>query len=231
MIVSADMDLFFSHLFIIKKLQRDAFRKYAKFLNGRLLDIGCGNSPYRKLISCQSYMGIDGLPDVKPDVAARCESIPCKEKRFDAVICTELLEHLPEPEKALKEIKRVLKEGGYLYLTVPQSWCLHYEPDDYFRFTKYGIKYLLEKNGFEIRAVERIGGLFSMIGQRLMDLFWQLMVNCLSVICTLKWSERIASSLTFPGSVLFYCAAKLGDEIDKKDALGWSILARIKKDN
>ena len=220
-----DSDLFFNHLFIIKKLQRDAVRRCSKHLKGRVLDIGCGNMPYKDYVSCQSYVGIDGSPDVGPDVIANCESIPFKENYFDSVICTEALEHLAEPQRCILEIYRVLKSGGYLYMTVPQSWGLHYEPHDYWRFTRYGIEYLLKKHGFEIVSIDRLGGLFSLMGVRMIDILWSGLVNLFSFFGK-RQSERIASILCCPGSFLFYVLGKIGDRVDKRDAIGWAVLAK-----
>lgn len=218
-------DLFFNHLFIVKKLQRDAFRKWSSYLNGRILDIGCGSTPYKDYVSCRSYVGIDESPDVKPDVSASCESIPFKNNDFDSVICTEVLEHLAEPGRCVTEIIRVLKAGGYLYITVPQSWGLHYEPHDYWRFTRYGIEYLLKKYGFEITETRRIGGIFSLIGVRMTDILWSGCVNLFSFSGN-RSAERIASALCSPVSLFFYILGYIGDRIDKRDAIGWAILAK-----
>jgi SAM-dependent methyltransferase len=68
------------------------------------------------------------------------------------VLCTEVLEHLPEPQKAVDEIFRVLKPGGTLLLTTRFLFPIHDAPHDYFRFTKYGLRYLLR--GFEILKLE-----------------------------------------------------------------------------
>jgi SAM-dependent methyltransferase len=220
-----DSDLFFNHLFIIKKLQRDAFRKYSGYLSGRILDIGCGTAPYRGYLSCQSYVGIDESPEVRPDVNASCESIPFKNNDFDGVICTEVLEHLAEPGRCVAETVRVLKSGGYLYITIPQSWGLHYEPRDYWRFTRYGIEYLLKKYSFKIVNIERLGGVFSLAGIRMIDVLWSGLVNLFSFLGK-RQSERIASLLCCPGSFLFYILGKIGDRIDKSDAIGWAVLAR-----
>lgn len=216
-----------SHLFIIKNLQRSAIKRYSCYLNGKILDIGCGTKPYKNyLCGYSEYIGMDNNKDVKPDVAGDIKELPFSDGYFDGVLCTEILEHLSLPEIGVKQINRVLKTGGYLYLTVPQEWCLHYEPDDYFRFTKYGIRYLLENNGFEILAIERLGGVFSLTGQRLVDVSWTAMAGLLKGILVLKWAERVAAILCLPASVAFYLLGKIGDCIDKRDAIGWAVLAR-----
>ncbi|MCM8796413.1 MAG: class I SAM-dependent methyltransferase [Candidatus Omnitrophica bacterium] len=200
-------------------------RRYVRYLTGSLLDIGCGTRPFKELLSVSSYLSIDWSECVAPDVVAKCEQIPFKEARFDSVICTELLEHLRQPEECLLEIKRVLKPGGFVYITVPQSWCLHYEPHDYWRFTKYGIEHILKKSGFNVLDIERIGGIFSLIGVRLTDVFWNALADGLSFI-NRRWAERVASLFCAPLSLIFYCLSKAWDTLGDKDVLGWAVIAR-----
>lgn len=216
-----------SPLFIIKALQRNMLKKYSIYLGGRVLDIGCGMKPYKKYLRiCSEYIGMDNNKDVKPDMVGDIKELPFPEGYFDGVLCAEVLEHLPEPEIGIRQISRVLKTGGYLYLTVPQEWCLHYEPDDYFRFTKYGIRYLLKNNGFEILAIERLGGVFSLIGQRLVDVVWSAIAILLKPVLTSRWAERAATIVCLPVTIAFYVLGRVGDNIDKRDAIGWAVLAR-----
>lgn len=216
-----------SLFFIIKDLQRNMLKKYSHYLKGRILDIGCGAQPYRSYLrECREYVGMDINAEIRPDVTGDVKDMPFPEGHFDGVLCTEVLEHLADPEIGIKEINRVLKKGGYLYLTVPQEWCLHYEPYDYFRFTRYGIKYLLEKNEFEILAIERIGGIFSLTGQRLVDVLWNAITRFLKPLLSSRWAERTATILCLPISITFYILGKMGDKIDKRDAICWAVLAR-----
>jgi len=219
--------IFYSPYFIIKNLQRKALKIYSGYLKGRVLDIGCGAKPYKKYLAASTeYIGMDESKEVVPDILGKSDKIPFADEYFDSILCTELLEHLAEPQDTIKEIKRVLKKGGYLYLTVPQEWCLHYEPQDYFCFTKYGIKYLLEKNGLEVICAERIGGIFSLVGQRIIDVFWQLSVRAIKRVFGLNCAERVSSVLCLPFSLAFYLLGIVADNIDKSDALGWAVLAK-----
>lgn len=218
------MDLY-SPYFIIKRLQLEVFKKYSGYLSGRILDVGCGNMPYKKyLTDISEYIGMDETKAVKPDILGSVQAIPFPDKYFDSVLCTEVLEHVSGAQDALREIKRVLKSGGYLYLTVPQAWPLHYEPNDYFRFTKYGIKHLLEEQGLKVIAIERIGGIFSLIGQTLLSVSWGFVVSFFRPICTLRWAERIASIICLPFSLFFYLFGKIVDKIEKQCAICWMVL-------
>jgi len=102
-------------------------------------DIGCGRRPYAKAFSDKRYVCLDISELVRPDIVASATNLPFKNNAFDMIILTEVLEHLPEPEEALKEIRRVLRAGGFLVVTVPQYMYLHEIPHDYYRFTYYGI--------------------------------------------------------------------------------------------
>jgi SAM-dependent methyltransferase len=146
-------------------------------LRGRLLDVGCGSKPYADLLtSAESYVGLDtaatmhGLERV--DVVGTALALPFHAGRFDSVLCTEVLEHTPEPLAALQEIWRVTKPGGLLLLTVPMSEQLHEEPADFYRFTHYGARHLLDKAGFRVLEVHARGGPWLELGYRTSSLLY-----------------------------------------------------------
>jgi hypothetical protein len=62
---------------------------------------------------------------------------------------------------------RVLRPGGRLYLIAPQGWEEHNAPHDYFRYTKYGLRYLFEKTGYWVISIAPLGGYFWYIGHRI----------------------------------------------------------------
>jgi len=227
--MNLDFDLLFSNsLFISKKLLREKFRKFADYLNGYVLDVGCGKKPYKNFLKYEKYIGIDTNKKIKPDILCEVTDIPFMDESFDSICCTEVLEHHLEPSIGLKEIRRVLKKKGILYVTVPMSWCLHYEPNDYYWFTRYGLKYLLEKTGFEVVNMEKIGGLFSLLGVRFVDGFWIKFM--FKIFFFLPWSvrSRIAELSSIPLNLLFYYCSKYLDRFQKIDAIGWMALARKK---
>lgn len=146
-------------------------------LKGRLLDVGCGSRPYAEaLTAVESYVGLDtaatmhGLERV--DVVGTALALPFCGRRFDSVLCTEVLEHTPEPLTALQEIWRVTRPGGLLLLTVPMSEQLHEEPADFYRFTHYGARYLLIKAGFRVLEVHDRGGPWLELGYRTSSLLY-----------------------------------------------------------
>lgn len=174
---------------------------------GKLLDVGCGEMPYRKLIlpKVDVYDTFDiekRHPAVKylGDVQNMTE---IESYTYDTATCFATLEHVPDPLISLKELGRVLKPQGKLILTVPHLSRLHEEPQDYFRFTKYGIKAILEAENFKILELKAVGGLFCFLGHQVsiafLGLVWHvpliknmaLWINKLVVVETAIFLDKI----------------------------------------
>lgn len=225
--------LFKSHFYSFKvRLHKNA-RRFLSQISGRVLDVGAGSEPYRcYLRQGVAYVSVDTDTSYCPDVVGSALQLGFVPGTFDSVICTEVLEHVPEPLRALLEINKALKQGGHLYLTAPMTWGLHYEPFDYFRFTKYGLEYLLQESDFDIVESVKIGGLFIAMLARLEDVVMNLLYRLsfpLKII--MKNSTRIAtvSVLMFPFIVCLDFLATFLDTIipgANRDALGWVIFAR-----
>ncbi len=134
---------------------------------GRCLDAGAGRSPWRGPLTAQGarVVSLDvedrsGAVDLIADLMA----MPAvADASFDAVLCTQVLEHVPRPWDALAEIARVLAPGGHLILSVPHLSMLHELPHDYFRFTRSGLEALLAGAGLRVVALEECGGLVSLL--------------------------------------------------------------------
>lgn len=162
---SGTMDYFYltpASLSLLKPL----LPTFKKYVNGRLLDAGAGRLSYRFLLEglCESYTSIDiDVRGEAVDAVGDLQSLPLMENAFDTVFCTQVLEHVPEPQKAMDEVFRVLGKGGRAIFTVPHLAYLHNEPHDYFRYTKHGLRHMLEKSGFEIVDIVPAGGLFSFV--------------------------------------------------------------------
>ena len=148
-------------------------KKIAQYASGKILDIGCGEKPYLEMISkyVDEHVGIDyknTLHDTSNvDIIGTAYSIPNNDASFDTVLCTDVLEHLEEPSDAIAEAFRILKPGGYAIYTVPLFWHLHEQPRDFYRYTKYGLKYLFEKAGFGIVEIKSLSGFIVMMSQLL----------------------------------------------------------------
>jgi SAM-dependent methyltransferase len=161
-------DLYYLHYKYYHEDLFSAFRLYAK---GNLLDIGCGNKPYEKaLTNITSYTGVDIIQssDSKVDILCPANNIPLNSSTFDTVISTQTIEHVEDHQGLVNEAFRLLTPSGYFILSGPLYWPLHEEPYDFFRFTKYGFKYILENAGFKIVEIKSNGGKWSVAGQALL---------------------------------------------------------------
>ena len=114
------------------------------------LDIGAQNGPYAAHFPRR--VALDIRPGRGVAVIGDAQALGIRDAAFPVVLCTEVLEHLPEPQKAIDEIFRVLEPGGELLLTTRFLFPIHDAPHDYFRYTKYGLRHLLRR--FEVTALE-----------------------------------------------------------------------------
>ena len=156
---------------MFKKITRKNLELFlAKYATDkRVLDIGAGGSSYDKYFPNRVTIDIDPLRN--PDIVADAHSLPFKDGEFEYVLCTEVLEHLKNPVVAIKEMKRVLTEGGMVILTTRFVYPIHDSPNDYWRFTKYGLLELF--NDWEIVELRAETKAFSTIGVLLQRIAFQ----------------------------------------------------------
>jgi SAM-dependent methyltransferase len=122
-------------------------------MRGKLLDVGCGNSPFKFLVKPDqcTYTGIDiaGADNFDYQNAGIIvfdgENIPFANESFENIICTEVIEHIAQPEKIIAEIYRVLKPGGLGIVTLPWSARVHFAPYDFCRYTPYKLAQLFQE--------------------------------------------------------------------------------------
>lgn len=158
-----------------------------------LLDLGCAQKPFENVYEryTDHSVGTDVIfspHDLnKIDIYASGMSLPFKESSFDIVLCTEVLEHVPEPQLLLQESHRVLRPGGVLILTTPFLVPVHEAPYDFYRYTVHGLEHLLHKPGFHVTSIEQFAELFGV----LISFFVQ---------SQLKFWNVISKKLRFPGT-------------------------------
>lgn len=184
-------------------------------MEGTIVDFGCGKKPFKQYFPNQRYVGIDNRYG-NPDFVASVFHSPFKNNSADTVICSEVLEHINEPLKVVKEIHRVIKKGGHLYLTVPMYWYQHYQPNDFWRFTQFSLMAILSQFNFRIKYLNRYGGLNYFIACRISETIYNLFRKC--------FKNKTALVLLAPFQLLLYFYSLL-DKYNKKDVAGWVVLA------
>jgi SAM-dependent methyltransferase len=203
-------------------------------LDGKVLDVGAGESPWREwLPSSATYYGIDignaddfGMsPNVNGVTYYDGRTIPFSDALFDGVICIEVLEHVEQPELLLAEIARCVKKGATLLITVPWSARRHHIPHDYHRFTKERLSKMLETNGFSQIEISERGSDISVIANKLIVLSSRI---ALSGSLLQRLSMAIFLLLTLPIAAGFLLSAHIADFFDmgaKEDPLGYFVRA------
>lgn len=144
-----------------------------------IIDVGAGQAPYRELFARHDYRttdwaGTSHAPTTPVDYVAPAHDLPLETSSVDAVVCTQVLEHIADPVDALVEFRRVLRPGGRLIVTVPLTWYLHETPHDYYRYTAYGLRHVLEKAGFVDIDIQPMNDSPSTIGALLRHVRWIL---------------------------------------------------------
>jgi len=150
----------------------------------KILDAGAGELKFKKFCQHLEYVSQDfsqyknggdhkGLHPEKwdtsqIDIVSDITSIPVKDESFDAIMCIEVIEHVPDPVKAMNELDRILKNGGYLIITAPFNSLTHFAPYHFSTgFSKYFYEYHLNAFGYEIIDMHTNGNYFEYLGQEL----------------------------------------------------------------
>lgn len=186
--------------FVIKHISRFLREQMGLYIKKGMMvaDVGCGEQPMRGSIEKLGgkYIGIDVSQNVQKSVSviASVDNIPLREKSIEYVLCTEVLEHVPDCGSAFKEIARVLKPGGVLVASVPFCYPLHEEPFDFVRITRHSINYFAEINGLEILETEISGNEFEVMAT-VWDNFWSRMVIRNYIYKAVKVSMRLVMNV------------------------------------
>src|SRR5205823_6133959 len=149
------LGLFTNPFYFARKGLYGHVKALAPYVTGRTLDVGCGRKPYEPLFAATEYVGLEiDTPETRQarraDHFYDGQAFPFPDAEFDSVITSQVLEHVFTPDAFLEEIRRVLKPGGALLLTIPFVWDEHSQPFDYARYSSFGLQSLLQKHGFEI---------------------------------------------------------------------------------
>jgi SAM-dependent methyltransferase len=139
-----------------------------------VLDAGAGEAQYAPLFEGRRYVAVDlGVGDAdwsykSLDAVADLVRLPFRGGSFDGAVNIVTLEHVREPGVVVKELARVLRPGGSLLLVTPLQWEEHQQPHDYYRYTRYGVAYLVESAGLQVEKIEAVGGIFRLLARRML---------------------------------------------------------------
>ena len=158
-----------------RKYLHDFVREAAASLpeGALVLDAGAGDCPYKHLFSEARYESADFCQVDKAygEITHVCDltDIPVEDNRYDLILLTQVLEHLPEPQDVLREMLRILKPGGELWLSAPLFFAEHEVPYDFYRYTQFGLDHLLQSAGFALRRMEWLEGYYGTLSYQFGD--------------------------------------------------------------
>lgn len=204
-------------------------------IKGSILDIGCGNKPFESYFKdIDKYIGIDfksysknkdmgcNAPDYYFDSNyLKTLDLPFEKESFDNCVSFQVLEHHSNPQKLISEMYRVTKKGGYILLTVPFLGGIHEEPNDFQRFTKYGLIELFKPYKCKILTIKEQGSLFSTISM--------LLNEYLNNFASKNKLSYLISVLIYPPFILFSYLSIFLDIIFKSDKIFLNYLILVKK--
>jgi SAM-dependent methyltransferase len=165
------------HVLHFEAAIEDAVEGFAATLppSARVLDAGAGEIRHARHFARQRYCGVDlAVGDrtwnyTRLSAIADLERLPFPAGCFDAAINIVTLEHVRQPELVLGEIARTLAPAAPLLAIVPHEWEVHQSPHDYFRYTRHGMQYLLERAGMVEIEIRPVGGYFRLLARRLLN--------------------------------------------------------------
>jgi SAM-dependent methyltransferase len=204
-------------------LIRKKIKRIQAEVSGVLLDIGCGKRPYRNEFKrIQKYIGLDRTnADVIHDLAVF--PYPLEGNSADWILCTQVLDDLPDQDAFARELHRLLAREGGLILSVSFVWELHDLPHDHGRPSSEHLRLLLERNGFEIVELQAVGNSWTTLGQ-------VININLLNIMSKRSWWFKLISPLLLGNSLFFYAVgALLHNQQSERLPLAFFVVARINR--
>jgi SAM-dependent methyltransferase len=153
---------------LVYAVTESVFRYAAKnYARGKLVDIGCGKKPLAPIFRpyVTHHIGVDhaetphGVETL--DIVATAYDIPLPAGSADTILMSAVLEHLERPADALSECYRLLRPGGHAIISAPFQWPIHEAPRDFYRYSPFGLRYLLEEAGFQVVEIQPYAGVWT----------------------------------------------------------------------
>jgi SAM-dependent methyltransferase len=148
----------------VKKRVDGAILRHAELAHGILLDVGCGLKPYEGVFEpfVDRYIGLEYSPESgfrgnRADLCGDAARLPLADESVDTILCTEVMEHVPDPERTVAEFARVLRPGGTLITTAPFVYPIH-DAHDFFRYTPDGLAVIMKRNGLKVEKILPLSG-------------------------------------------------------------------------
>ena len=141
-------------------LNRELLNLLQKYSLGDVLDYGAGNSPWQESLIYQNYKRADVQQNLKENIdyiVLKKTPLPVLDETFDSILLMDVLEHIEDFEFVLSDLYRMLKKGGRLFISVPFLYREHETPNDYYRFTSYGVRKILKQKHFSVTLCKKIG--------------------------------------------------------------------------
>lgn len=217
------------HNWLIYRISDKFIELNKQYYKGTLVDLGCGESPYESyfLQYSDKYIGVDWentSHNSKATILSDLNnSINLDNNSADTIVSFSVMEHLYNPQQFLNESFRILKKDSHIILQVPWQWHIHEAPHDYFRYTPFGLEYMLKKSGFKEIKISAQSGYFTTAC---------LKFNYFLVRLIYKLPKIIMYPLAFlclPIWTLGQLLAPLLDKLDKewnREAVGFIVIAK-----
>jgi SAM-dependent methyltransferase len=179
-------------------------------LRGELLDVGCGRQPYASYFQHLTRKRACDFNSKRGQVDFECpaDRIPLPDNSLDSILCTEVLEHVPDPLAVWREFHRLLRPGGKVLLATPMYWPGHEEPYDFYRYPEFGLRHLARESGFEILRLIPRGGAWAFFGQA--------GLHAMPQFIRFRWQRKLWNKL-FLALDGWRCTPRM--------TIGWTVLA------
>jgi SAM-dependent methyltransferase len=180
-------------------------------LTGEMLDVGCGLQPYASYFAHVTRKRACDFNAARGNVDFECpaDRIPLPDRALDSILCTEVLEHVPDPRAVWNEFARLLKPGGKVLLTTPMYWPAHEGQYDFFRYTAFGLYKLTDEAGFDVVKLYPRGGVWAFLAQAILHSAPQYL--------RFRWQRLVLNKV-----LLAIDRARCNPAV----TIGWTVLAR-----
>ncbi len=173
---------------LVFRLEERKLATLGQWMSGVVVDIGCAEQKPRKIApsDCR-YVGLDYYQTAtewygsRPNVFGDAQKLPFESGSAHCALLLDVLEHLPEPDRCICEVHRVLRPEGRLIIQVPFLYPIHDAPLDFQRWTPHGLTRLAERHGFQLENLEALGSPAESAA---------LLVNLAFTRAVMRWIER-----------------------------------------